>query len=80
LTPRVRANLEKVTAEAERAARIVQNLLTFARQRKPDKQPVSINNLIRLTLDLRAYHFRVNNIEVVEEFDANLPDAAADPY
>jgi len=80
LSPKVRENLEKVVSEAERASHIVQNLLTFARQRKPEKHTVFINHLLRETLDLRTYHFRVNNIEVVEELDAQLPQTVADPY
>ncbi len=79
LSPKVRAHLDQVTSEAKRAASIVQNLLMFARQRPPEKRAVSINNLLRRTLDLRAYHFHVNNVRVVEELDVEVPETVADP-
>jgi len=80
LDEEVRSDLGKIHDQAERAARIMRNLLTFARQYKPEKQLVAVNDLLRWTIELRAYEFRVNNIEVVEELDENLPQTVADPH
>ena len=41
----VRAQIQTIYGEAERAAKIVQNLLSFARRRKPTKEMADINGL-----------------------------------
>jgi len=43
----------------------VQNLLTFARQHKGERQVVDVNEVLERTLELRAYQLRVDNIELV---------------
>ncbi len=69
-----------VVNEGLRARKIVQNLLTVSRQHKPEKKSVNINDILRLTLDLRSYEMRVSNIEIAEEFDAQLPLTMCDPH
>jgi signal transduction histidine kinase len=68
-----RASLKKIYSEAQRAARIVKNLLSFSRAAKPEKRPVAINDLIRSTLELRNYELRVNNITVQADLSPSLP-------
>jgi len=75
-----RSDLEKIHGQAERAGRIVRNLLTFARQHKPEKLSISVNDVLHQTLELRAYELRVSNIEVTEELDDALPRTVADPH
>jgi signal transduction histidine kinase len=70
--------LNKITREAERCAKIVNNLLTFSRTHKPEKSYVGINGIIERTLDLMAYQFRTDNIEVIKKLDPNLPKTMAD--
>ncbi len=57
LTPEssLRRGLETILSESERAARIVRNLLTFARKRQTTRAMVDINQVVRETLALRAY-------------------------
>jgi len=74
----IKHNLEIVNSEAQRAARIVKNLLTFASRRAMTKQPVNINTVLEKTLELRAYEQKVANIEVETLFDANLPEIMGD--
>src|SRR5205085_9822318 len=62
----VRAGLETILGESERAARIVRNLLTFARKRQTTRAMVDINAIIRETLALRAYEQHASNIDVIE--------------
>ncbi len=69
----VKRRLETVCTEAERMARIVKNLLTFARKHPPEKRPLGLNGIIEKTLELKAYHFRVNRIEVETDLDPALP-------
>lgn len=70
----------KVYQEAERARRIVKNLLYFARESKPERSLVDLNELIERTLALRSYELKVENITVTCEFAADLPKTMADPY
>ena len=76
----VRRGLETILSESERAARIVRNLLTFARKRQTTRAMVDINHVIRETLALRAYEQRVTNIGVIEALAAGLPQVFADGH
>src|SRR4029077_3931475 len=45
----------RISQEAERAGRIVKNLLLFSRETKPERRAVNLNEVIERTLSLRAY-------------------------
>jgi two-component system NtrC family sensor kinase len=64
-----RHSADVVRAEARRASRIVNNLLTFARQHKTEKVPADINNVLHDTLELRTYELNVRGIHIVCDFD-----------
>jgi two-component system cell cycle sensor histidine kinase/response regulator CckA len=76
----VRRGLETILSESERAARIVRNLLTFARKRQTTRAMVDVNQVIRETLALRAYEQRVTNITVIDALAAGLPQVFADGH
>ncbi|MEO7913209.1 MAG: response regulator [Roseiflexaceae bacterium] len=76
----VRSDLKQINIQAERAARIVQNLLVFAREHKPERRMVNLNEEFRNTLSLRAYQLRVDNITVVNQIEPDLPMTVADPF
>ncbi len=76
----VRRGLETILNESERAARIVRNLLTFARKRQTTRAMVDVNHVVRETLALRAYDQRVSNISVLDALAAGLPQVFADGY
>jgi len=76
----VKEDLGLVHSEAQRAAGIVKNLLTFARKHAPVKQPSQINNIIEDVLKLRAYEQKVSNIDVVKRFDPALPEVLIDHF
>jgi PAS domain S-box-containing protein len=78
--PDQRTAAEMIYAEARRASRIVQNLLTFARQHKPERTATSTNKVLDDTLELRGYELRVRGIDVVREYDDALPDTMADAH
>lgn len=65
--------------EADRTRRIVQNLLDFARQRRPERQPASLAALIERTLELHAYALGAGSIEVRRHIPADLPPVDVDP-
>jgi two-component system cell cycle sensor histidine kinase/response regulator CckA len=76
----VRRGLETILSESERAARIVRNLLTFARKRQTTRAMVDVNQVVRETLALRSYEQRVTNITVIEALAAGLPQVFADGH
>lgn len=59
--------------EAQRAAEITSNLLSFARPHDASKGLICINQALRETIDLRAHQLKVNNIELVAELQPDLP-------
>jgi two-component system NtrC family sensor kinase len=76
----IRRGVETIQSEAERAARIVRNLLTFARKRQTTRAMVDTNQVVRETLALRAYDQRVTNITVIDALAAGLPQVFADGH
>lgn len=78
LEPAVRAQVETIYGEAERASKIVANLLTFARRRDARKESANLNTLIERVLELRNYDLRVRNINVELHLDEQLPDTLVD--
>jgi len=78
--PDQRTAAEMIYAEARRASRIVQNLLTFARQHKPERTSTSLNQVLDDALELRGYELRVRGIEVVRDYDEDLPETMADAH
>jgi two-component system NtrC family sensor kinase len=71
---------DKLYKQAQRTHRIVQNLLSFARQHKPERMPVQLNQILEDTLALRDYDLRVSNVRIHLEFAEDLPLTAADPH
>lgn len=69
-----------IAAEAERAARIVRNLLTFARKRQSTRAVVDLNLVVRDTLALRAHDRRGTRLRLREELTPELPGVFADAH
>jgi two-component system, cell cycle sensor histidine kinase and response regulator CckA len=80
IEPPVRRGIEIILSEAERAARIVRQLLTVARKRRTTRAMVDVNDVVRETLSLRAYEHRVTNITVIDALAAGLPKVFADGH
>jgi signal transduction histidine kinase/CheY-like chemotaxis protein len=80
LDPPVRRGLDVILSEAERAARIVRQLLMFARKRQTTRAMVDVNQVVRETLALRAYDQRVSNIKTIDALASGLPLVFADGY
>lgn len=72
--------VEAIAGEAQRASRIVQNLLSFARKHKAQKTMVDISEAIRTVMDLRAYELNVRNISLEADLDVDLPLIMADMH
>jgi two-component system NtrC family sensor kinase len=71
--------LDIINKEAERARRIVQNLLSFARQHNPCRTEVDINDLLASTLELREYEMDSNRVSVQTDF-GRIPKILADGH
>ncbi|HEV3481055.1 MAG TPA: ATP-binding protein [Candidatus Acidoferrales bacterium] len=78
ILPRGLDYVEKLYKQAQRTHHIVQNLLSFARQQKPQRAAVQINQILEETLILREFDMKHNNIVIRREFDAQLPPTGGD--
>ena len=76
----LRENVVIIHHEAQRAAEVVKNMLTFARKQSPSRQNVNLNNAIARVLSLRTYEHKVNNIRVTTSFSHDLPDIIGDAF
>ncbi len=70
----------KVFKQAQRTHRVVQNLLSFARQRKPEKHEFDVVKVLEEALLLRDYDMKVNSIRLEREIEADAPAIFGDPH
>ena len=80
LSTDVKDDLQVIVHEAQRTREIVQNLLSFARQTRPEKQPVDVNRVLHRTISLRSYDVSSHGIEIQEELDYRLPNIFGDAH
>src|SRR5436853_555153 len=80
LQERAQDYVRKLFKQAQRTHRVVQNLLSFARQRKSEKQAVDLRKVLEETLALSDYALKVNNITFEQDLEPNTPNADADPH
>jgi len=71
-------DVSRILSESERAARIVRNLLTFARGQTAERTQHDIADLCARVAELRAYDSRVNGIEIVTHIADGLPAVYVD--
>jgi two-component system NtrC family sensor kinase len=76
--PMAREALEAIHGEAKRCSRIVQNLLSFSRQRRMTKAPVDLNEIVEHVLELLRYKFSLDDIRPAVRLDKRLPAALGD--
>src|SRR3989441_6358176 len=75
-----RGHLQVIQEQAERAGRIVRNLLTFARKGSAERVRVDLNDVIRRTLSLTSYDLKLKDISVERELSGALPDVFGDRH
>ncbi len=73
LRPEQREIVEMVRDEAMRIGQITTNLLAFARMSGPERSLVDVNELVRRTHTLRAYHLNTLNIGVQLDLEPTDP-------
>jgi len=71
-------DLERIFGEAQRAARVVENLRTFARRSEPKKEMININDVLNKSIEMRAYELKTSNIEIVTDLAIEIPPVMAD--
>jgi signal transduction histidine kinase/ActR/RegA family two-component response regulator len=74
------ARLDLIHQEARRCQRIVQNLLSFARQHEPERRQVSCNEVVHSVVALLQYQMNVDGVRLVTELDPALPAVLGDPH
>ncbi|HKO05033.1 MAG TPA: ATP-binding protein [Candidatus Acidoferrales bacterium] len=74
------AELQHIFDEAQRAGAIVRNLLLFAREAKPERKRVRLNEIVKQTVALRDYVLRVENVSLTLDLEPGLPPVLADPH
>jgi len=72
--------LRVILQEAQRTKVIIQSLLSFARQKPEQREALQINSVLRQTLKLRAYDFSNHGVEVIEQFEEDLPAIVGDVH
>lgn len=75
-----RGDIESIHTAADRAARIVRNLQTFARKRHTTRSTIELNQVVRDTLASRAEALRGSSIIVRDELAPNLPQVFVDAH
>jgi PAS domain S-box-containing protein len=75
-----KAAVNTIHREAERAAKIVRHLLTFARQQPAERVETDLNAIVRDALTLRHLAFQTLDIELDLALDPALPVTWADPF
>ena len=75
----LRKEVQTIYREADRAAKIVRNLLVFAGSRRLARRAVSLPPILQKVVALRSAACRASGIEVVRHYDAKLTRLQSDP-
>lgn len=80
LDEKTRQLVTRILKEAERAARIVRNLLTFSRHHRLETSWNDLREIVQDVLELRQYECQMRNIRLTLELDPDLPPMLIDRY
>jgi two-component system NtrC family sensor kinase len=75
-----RRPIELIVAQGGRMAKIVQSLLLFSRQRKPERRAVDLRQIIQQILTLRDTQLALSSIRLETEFGVDVPPIEGDPH
>ena len=75
----LRKEMQTIYREADRAAKIVRNLLVFAGSRRLARRAVSLPPILQKVIALRSEACRAADIEVVRHYGQKLPRVQSDP-
>jgi len=77
---RARDFVGKLYRQTQRTHRVVQNLLSFSRQRKPIQSQVDLRRVLEDTLTLRDFDLKLNNVIVERNYDPTVPFITGDAH
>src|SRR5207247_118466 len=80
LGPKDRDHLQVIHEQAERAGRIVRNLLTFARKGPGERARVNLNDVVQRTLLLMSYDLKLKDIRTEKNIGSGMPDVVGDRH
>lgn len=80
LPPELKTDMEMITRETERCAKIVKGLLEFSKESHPQKKPSSINDIMDLTIALVENQSSFHDINIVRYYDMEIPLLLIDPH
>lgn len=80
LEAKAKEYVSKIFKQGQRTHRVVQNLLSFARQRKPEREQFDVVKVLDEALLLRDYDIKIGNIRLDREIEAGLPAVFGDPH
>ena len=75
----LRRDLRRIYHEADRAAKIVRNLLVFAGSQRMTRRRLRINRVVSRALSSRTASLKRGGIEIVREQPEDLPEFSGDP-
>ncbi len=75
----MRTSLQKIVTQADRCREIIRGLLDFARPRSPQMKLVNVNTLLQECASLVENQALFHNIQIVREFEKDLPPVVIDP-
>jgi len=79
-TEKDRGHLKVIHEQADRAGRIVRNLLTFARQGPTDVGELDLNDIVQRTVALVHYELQLREVRLDTTYDPSLPVIHGDRY
>ena len=75
-----RRHLQVINEEAERAGRIVRDLLTFSRKGPAERTPVDLGDVVQRTVQLMAYEMKRRGVSVLTSIASGVPPVLGDRY
>jgi signal transduction histidine kinase len=78
--PKTRERVGHIMEGAQRAQRLVRELLTLARPHAPTLESVDLHQLLQVAMDLERPQCSASAIRLVSAFEPTLPPVKADPH
>ncbi|MEP0943838.1 MAG: PAS-domain containing protein [Rhizobiaceae bacterium] len=78
LDPDLLKRIDKISAAAERSAKIVKTFLAMARQQPTRMEPVDLKSIIATSVDVAGYGKAQEGLEIISSIPDGLPEISAD--
>jgi len=75
----LKESVEQLGIQIDRCGRITKGLLGFARRSETTIYPIELRSLIAETVSMIERRAQVENIRIIQEFEAGLPKLESDP-